>query len=210
MEPVPADFRKHFRKHNREVLAVTLFSTVMAVVVWSGVYGVVYVGTLVLCTIGGGVDAAAPPHFPLYFGVGAAGLCLFRMAVREIIVPEKLRASGWYFLWIVTDLLFFPPNLLLAIPGNLAAMVWLRKPELQAAWDILRILDRGKRVSLSKIPYVVADDGLRERAMMALQLSGLIRVDPMEHDWRISLKTEDAASLASGRVRFSTYRRRKA
>ena len=195
--------REHLRRHNRRVLALTIVTFAAAAALWAGLYFV----TWWLFLLGG--TAAKPFDFqpaagPLARGFAATAvlLCLFAWMGRRMRPNEAARdhkSLGEHFL----DVLLAVPRVTLSIFGTGGAAARLSESELEHAWTLLRRMDEaGKPVPVQELPVDIPDPGMRDKIVLALQLSGLIEVRSTSSGPVLAFQNAKARRLAQERVRL--------
>lgn len=99
---------------------------------------------------------------------------------------------GWH---LFGDFVLLPVRVTLAVWGNLSAMRWLNREEIERAWALLHeIRDRGK-AQVSALSLVEPDANRLFRLLTALQLTQLIDLHKGEQDWFYTVRGDQAESL---------------
>lgn len=195
--------REHLRLHNRWVLALTLLTFVAAVALWAGVYFAVWW----LFVLGG--TAVRPLDFHPEAGALVRGfattallLCVFAWISRRLRpnqAPRDHKGLGEHLL----DVLLAIPRVTLAVFGTGGAAARLSDNELEHAWQLLRRMSaEGKPVPMQALPVEIPDPTMRNKIVLALQLSGLIEIRTTAGGPVLAFRNEEARRLAQEKVRL--------
>jgi len=194
--------RRHLRRHNRNVLGLTIATVIVAAGLWVGLYFVVWW----LFLLGGTV--ATPDFQPVpgrllrgFIATGAL-LCAFAWVsslLRPSVSPQD-RKNFWEH---CLDVVLAVPRVTLSIFGTGGAVARLSDEELEYAWNLLRMMEEaGKPVAMQELPVEIPDRQMRRRIVTALQLSGLIEVRSTRTGRGLVFRNEEARRLAQERVRL--------
>lgn len=198
-----AALRAHLREHNRRVWGLTLVAGACAVALWAGLYGVAY---WLFLLVGTAIEAENfhPVAGPLIRGfiATAALLCAFAWIARKLRPNEAVRDHKPVTEHIL-DVLLAIPRVTLAVFGTGGAAARLNDEELRHAWDLLhKMNERDSPVHVAELPADIPDARMRDRIIMALQLSGVIEIRPGAHGPVFGFQNEKARRLAEERVRI--------
>jgi len=195
--------RAHLGRHNRRVLALTIATFAVAAALWLVLYFVTWWLFLLAGTVAKPLDFQ-PAAGPLARGFTATAvlLCLFAWIARRLRPNEAARdhkSIGEHFL----DVLLAVPRVTLAIFGTGAAAARLSETELEHAWNLLqRMNDAGKPLPMHGLPVDIPDPAMRNKIVLALQLSGLLEIRPSATGPLLAFRDERARHLAQKRVRL--------
>jgi hypothetical protein len=165
--------RRHFARHNLEVLALTLLTLVTAAALWAVLYGFAYWLLLFGISAVRGIDAEMPATFTKVFLLAAAALLSMAWIDRRLHPNERLRDYK-SFGAILADFLLAIPRVTLAIWGNFSAWQRLTHDELILAAALLERVAREKRVELRSTPLDIPQEDAREKIIFALLLSRVL------------------------------------
>jgi len=195
--------RAYLHRHNRRVLGLTVATFLIAAVLWVALYGIAWWLLLLGGTAARSLDYR-PMTGPLVRGFAATGvvLCVLAWALRRIRpnqAPRDHKTFGEHFMDVVLAI----PRLTLASLGTSGAALRLTQRELESAWDLLRRMEeRHTPVPVQELPVEIPDASMRERVVLALQLSGIIEIRPSATGPVFAFRNEEARRLAQGRVRI--------
>ncbi|MGA3171180.1 MAG: hypothetical protein ABSE62_09205 [Chthoniobacteraceae bacterium] len=195
--------RGHLRRHNRQVFWLTIAALVMSAILWSGLY-------LLACwlyLLGGSAVRGTDFHWRSGgllpgFVITVLVMCLFAWITRRMRpnrVPRDHRSIGEHFM----DVVLAVPRLTLGVFGMSTAAARLKGEDLDHAWRLLRRMEEaGKPVSVQSLPVDITDGAMRDRILLALQLSGLIDIRPSASGPVLYFANERARLLAQERVQL--------
>jgi hypothetical protein len=195
--------REHLHRHNRWVLLLTVLTFVVSCALWAGLYFIVWW----LFLLGG--TAVRPLDFhpgiwALFRGFAAMAVVLCLVAwvlrlVRPNAAARDHKGVGEHFL----DVLLALPRVTLAIFGTGGAAARLNERELGYAWRLLRMMDDADRpVPVTMLPVEIPDSTMRNRIVLALQLSGLIEIRTTSSGPVLAFQNNEARSVAQEKVRL--------
>jgi hypothetical protein len=196
-DPGLARLRAHLRRHNRRVLGITLLTLSVTVVLWVVLYGAVWWFFLLGSAATRPLDYH-PREWPVMrnFAIGAVMLCVIAWMVRRMR-PNEAPADHKSVWEHAMDVLLALPRLTLALMGTGLAAARLREPELEYAWDILqRLREQGKPVPVAELPIGHGDERMRERVLMALQVSDVIEIRPGDTGPMVRFRDDEARMIA--------------
>ena len=198
---IPAAFREHFRRHNREAIWLTLITLAAAVLLWTLFYIAVYGLILLVMSAVQGGDARIPPMFLPVFACCAMLLCAVAWVMR------KMRPGFFvsdYKTWFetFTDILLVLPRITFQVWGNFSACQFPGEMELEAAWELMRTIGAQGKINVRQLPLEVPDPRLRARVVFLLQLAGLAEVRSYSDGLWLVLQGEKARRLAQGTVKI--------
>lgn len=190
-------------RHNRWVLGLTFLTFAVSAALWAGIYFVVWW----LFLLGG--TAVKPLDFhPAFnallrgFAASALLLCLFAYISRRLRPNEAPRDHKGFWEHCL-DLLLAVPRLTLSIFGTSGAAARLSDRELEHAWHLLRRMDESASpVHMQTLPVDIPNPAMRDRILMALQLSGLIEIRPTSSGPVLAFQNKEARLLAQEKVRL--------
>jgi hypothetical protein len=199
---IPGAFRKHFKRHNREALALALVTLVAAALLWTVFYIVIYAVILLGMSSVEGGDARIPPSFAPVFVCCALLLCAVAWVMRRMrpgmFVPDR---RPWFETFL--DIVLLLPRITFEIWGNFSACQRPTEAELAAAWDLMQaIRDEGGKLNVRQLPVELPDKRLRARVVFLLQLVGLVEVRNYSDGLWLALQDETARRLAQGAVKL--------
>ncbi len=195
--------REHLHRHNRWVLALTIMTFVAAATLWAGLYFAAWWLFLLAWTVSRPLDTF-PDAGPLIRGFAATGafLCLLAWVARRLQPNDAARdrkGFGGHFL----DVLLAVPRMTLSILGTAGAAARLSDQELEQAWLLLLRMNQAHRpVPIQALPVEIPDSAMRDRIVLALQLSGLIEIRPSSDGQVLAFQNDKARQLAQERVRL--------
>lgn len=198
---VPNALRRHFASHNRRVLLLLGLSLVLVAVGWILCYGVILWFLLLGRTLWSPMDSLAiPARFPLVF-LAASSLLVAGLFVARRHHIEKLtdRTRWWQHL---AALVLALPAATISLWGTFTAYQFLKPDEVQLAWILLRRIHQERRLPLHAVPQEIPDESTRNRVLVALQITDLIRVLSIGREIRLVLADEEARRLVGPRVRL--------
>ncbi len=195
--------REHLRRHNRWVLGITILTLLLAAGLWAGLY----LAAWWLFLLGG--TAARPYDFQpdaaaLFPGFAATGLvlCLWAWIAHRLRLDAAARdhkGIGEHFM----DVLLAVPRMTLSIFGTGGAAARLNDRELEQAWLLLQRMSRADGpIPMHGLPVDIPDSDMRERIVLALQLSGLVEIRPSSDGPVLAFQNAQARRLAQERVRL--------
>jgi len=202
---IPAAFRAHFARHNRQVLSFTILTLVSAILLWAVAYFVIYWLVLVAVTTSEGMDARVPRPFLLIFTICALLLCVIAWAANKLH-PDYFPRDRKPAFEIFMDFVLAPPRVTLAIWGNFSAWLSLSEDELEEAWELLQTIARAGKLGIHSLPLEIPDPFLRSRVVFALRLAGLVDLRRNEEGAWLALQGEKARRLARQAVKIETPR----
>ena len=196
--PVPAAFVRHLRAHNRRALGWTLACAAAAALLWAAAYLLIWWWVLLAVSVGFGIDAEMPRRFAHAFASGAL-LCLVIAALWKGHPPAP---AGGLLRRGLLELLLTPARATWAALANLRAVCRLDRAGLEAAWALASALAGPGRIEVTALPLLVPDPRVRDRALLALQLSGLVTLRPGPQGWFALLADEQARRVCSPKIRL--------
>lgn len=198
---IPAAFREHFRRHNREAALLAGITLAAAVSLWTLFYIVVYGIILLFTSSLQGIDARIPSSFLAVFAGCALLLCLVAWIMRKIrpgfFVPDQ--KSGFE---IFMDILLVLPRITFEVWGNFSACQFPSETELRAAWELLQTMGERGKINVRQLPLEVPDQVLRARVVFLLQLAGLVELRSYSDGLWLVLQGETARRLARSTVKI--------
>ena len=198
---IPDAFRAHFARHNRQVLALTIFTLVAAVLLWAVSFIAVYWLVLLAVTTAHGIDAHPPASFPPIFILSAFGLCVLAWAAQKIR-PDYFPRDKKSPFEIFMDFVLAAPRVTLAVWGNVSAWISLSEDELVESWEFLQTVARARKVNIQSLPLEIPNYVLRSKVIFALQLAGLIELRRNDEGAWLALQGEKARKLARETVKI--------
>ena len=195
--------RAHLRRHNRRVLALTIATFIVAAALWAALYFVAWWLLLLAGTAAKPFDFQ-PSAGPLARGFTATAvlLCVFAWISRRMRPNEAARdrkGFGEHFL----DVLLAVPRVTLTIFGTGAAAARLNDSELEHAWNLLRRMNEADTpVAVHELPVDIPDPAMRNKIVLALQLSGVIEIRPSATGRVLAFRNDEARHVAQERVRL--------
>ncbi len=195
--------RGHLRRHNRQVLGLTVVTFLFAVVLWAGLYFVVW--WIVL--LGGAAVTSGDYHpltGPLTRGFVATAVLLCALAwVGRILNPNEVARDHKSIGEHLMDVVLAIPRVTLTLFGMGGAAARLSETELEHAWNLLsRMNEAAQPLPVQTMPVDIPDAGMRGRILMALQLSGVIEIRPSAGGPVLAFRSKEARRLAEERVRI--------
>jgi len=182
---------------------LTVVTLAAAAALWTGLYLV----TWWLFLLGGTATRQFdfhPAEGALLRAFATTGLllCLFAYISHRLHpndAPRDHKGIGGHFM----DLLLAVPRLTLSIFGTGGAAARLSEGELEYAWRLLRRMsDAGHPVPVHALPVEIPDSEMRNKIVLALQLSGLIEVRTTSGGPVLAFRNKEARRLAQERVRL--------
>jgi hypothetical protein len=170
-----AQLRRHFVRHNVQVVSIALLTLVTSLILWALTYFVSAWLTLLGATVIQGVrgdEVTMPRSFQQVFTAFAAAFLLAAIIRRSLIRNDMPTEKG--VLEHGLDILLAIPASTVAIWGNLSAWLWLSDRELSAAADLLERITRNKRLPLHITPVEIPDDAERKKVLFSLLMTGLL------------------------------------
>jgi len=195
--------REHLRRHNQTVLGLTLLTSGAALALWTGLYFVVWW----LFLLGGSAVRPADFHpgagaLVRGFATTAVLLCLCAWISRRLrpnAAPRDHKGIGEHLM----DVILAVPRVTLAIFGTGAAAARLSDRELEHAWRLLqRMEEADKPLPMQTLPVDIPDSTMRNKIVLALQLSGLIDVRATSGGPVLAFQNAEARRLAQEKVRL--------
>ncbi len=195
--------RDHLRRHNRWVLLLTILTLLLSVVLWGALYLVALWLFLLAGTVARPYDfqPAAGAPAPVFVACGLL-LCLAAWIARRLrpnAMPRDDKGFGEHLL----DVLLAVPRLTLSILGTGGAAARLNEYEMEHAWFLLRRMSQSESpVPVQNLPVDIPDPAMRDKILLALQLSGLIEIRPTSSGPVLAFQNQKARHLAQERVRL--------
>ena len=196
-------FRAHFAQHNRQVVWLTVFTLITALLLWMVAYIFLYLITLLVVTALQGTDAQVPRSFFPAFAICGLLLCLLGVISRKIW-PAYFLSDKKNPFEIFMDILLAVPRVTLAVWGNFSAYQSLSEYELEEAWYLLQAIARERRFNIQSLPLEIRNPKLRAKVVFALQLAGLVELHRDGDETWLALQGEKSRLLSKGAVRIST------
>ena len=165
-----AALRRHFFRHNLQVLALTLLTFATAAVLWAMLYGFVYWVLLFGISAARGLEAEMPAAFTKVFLLVAAALLSIAWIDRKLRQHDHPRDDKSFGAHLA-DILLAIPRVTLAISANLSAWQRLRREELILAAALLERVAREEKIEFQSTPLDIPEDARREKIILALLLS---------------------------------------
>lgn len=195
---VPTAFVDWLHAHNQQAIGLALLCVSGALVLWSAAYLVLWGLALVAVSAWYGLKAEVPSGF----AHGFAALAVLTLAIASVRRGRPPMDSPGGLRHGVADLALAPARLSWSALDNLRAVCRLGPPEQAAAWELASAIREAGRLELAALPTVVPDQPSRERAMMALQLAGLVSLRPGVEGWIAVLANDEARMICSPSVRL--------
>lgn len=197
MSRIPAEFFQRVAEHNRACWAAAVFSLFGALIGWSLLFALFYVGALLAEGIRTGDLILTRPGSWVYgTAAGGAALMLAWTALHRYLKrfqppPDRPIIGGH----VLPEILLLPPRMTLAIWDHLHARVPLKRGEIPEAWDLLLVIfDRG-RAGLPMLSQDFPDPVRLSRFLLALQLTEWIDLHRGDQDWFYRVRSDEAALL---------------
>jgi len=195
--------RAHLRQHNRQVFWLTIGALAMSAILWGALYFVVCWMYILFGSAAGGLYFRGRTQVLLPgFVITALVMCLFAWIARRMRpnrVPRDHRSVGEHLMDVVLAL----PRLTLSIFGMSTAGARLKGRDLEYAWGLLRrMAEERKPVAVQSLPVEITDDAMRNRILLALQLSGLVDIRPSMSGPVLYFPNEKARMLAQDHVQL--------
>ncbi len=204
--PPPADevtaaLRKHFAAHNRRVVLLLLLTLLLVVIGWGVCYVLVLWLILLFRTLAAPLDSASlPAHFPLVFALASLLLLTgLRLARRHSVERLTDRTRWWEHL---ARLILALPAATLSVWGTFTAYQFLKPREIESAWRLLQRIHRDRRLPIQFVPQEIPGEEERNRVLVALQITDLVRVVRVGPEIRLVLNGEDVRRLVGPRIRL--------
>jgi len=194
----------YIRRHNQWVVLLVIMTFCVSVILWIGLYLLVWWLFLLGGTAARSLDFQ-PAEGPLARGFMASAilLCAFAWIVRRMRpnVAPKDHTSLWEHL---LDIVLALPRVTLSIFGTGGAMARLKPYELEYAWELLRQMDDADApMPIQSAPLYIPDDTTREKIILALQLCGLIELRPTRNGPVLAFQNKAARRVAQENVRLT-------
>ena len=167
--------RRAFAEHNRLVILVAILALIIAAALWYLLYAALFCLAFLASPVFGGMNGHPPEAFPALF-IYAAGLLVLLTWVAGKYSPNEVLKNDKSLLEIASEFLLIVPRATLAVWGNLSAWQRLSPDEIEMAADFLEHLDAARRIPLYHVALDIPNAGARMRILLALQLTGQIRV----------------------------------
>jgi hypothetical protein len=197
---------KIIARHNRHVVFLAASTLFAAAIGWAVIYGGLYWLTLLVLTIGRGLDARPPHAFTATFLSCAAATCIGIWFVRRGR-PEPRPRDTKSPVELAAEVLLAVPRMTLAFGGTLSAYQHLNRHELELGWNLLSRLKTTRSLPLHSVPLELPQAEVRGRILDALQLAGLIEFQQRSGEPVLVLCGGENASFRSSRVRIRAPRR---
>jgi hypothetical protein len=172
-----------------------------SLVLWAGLYFLVYWVELFFTTTMLGVDAAPPEGLLPKFALIALILCGIDWG-RKLLRPYSRLADRKPALKVVLEAIFALPNLTVSSLQTLTALRALSESELEAAWRLLQKITREEYVRVQELPLEIPNEGARRRVMLSLQLTKLIELQAGQDGVGFRVADEKAKRLGQEHVRI--------
>jgi hypothetical protein len=195
--------REHLHRHNRWVLLLTFLTGVLSLILWTLLYFIVWW----LFLIGG--TAVRPLDFQPAGGALLRGfittailLCICAAIVYRVRpnAAPRDRKTVWEHL---LDLLLAVPRVTLAIFGTGGAAARLSDKELGYAYRLLRSMDDADtHLPFQYLPVEIPDPAMRDKIILALQLSGIIEIRTTATGPVLAFQNKDVRKIAQDRIRL--------
>jgi len=195
--------RAHLHHHNQWVVLLTLLTVIASVILWAGLYVFVWMLFLFCGTAVQSLDFhPSAGALPRAFAAAAVLLCVFAWITRRLrpdMAPRDHKGIGEHLL----DVLLAVPRVTLSIFGTGGAGARLSETELGFAWNLLRRMDEAESpLPVQALPVEIPDSTMRNKIVLALQLSGLIEIRPTANGPVLAFQNEEARQVAQQRVRL--------
>lgn len=195
---------RHFARHNRRVVVFALLTAGTALACWVLLYVASYWLWLLVLTVVTPMDTKMPPGFTRGFCVVAAALCALAAGARWLWpneYPRDRKPPGE----IALEIILMVPRMTLAVWGNLRAWARLDEFERQLAWRVLEAVAWAERLPAQSVPLEIPDEKMRNKILLALQISDLIETREIQEQTYFILKNEGVAQLgeAAEQLRIS-------
>jgi hypothetical protein len=185
------------------VLFVTVFTFAISSTLWAGLYFVVWWLFLFFGSAVKSVDfhPTGAPVFRAFIAV-AILLCIVAWVshrLRPNPAPPDHKGLGAHLL----DLLLAVPRVTLSIFGIGGAAARLNDEELPYAWNLLRQMDEASHpLPIQSLPVEIPDPKMRNKILLALQLSGLIEIRTTRSGPVLYFRDSDARQVVQDRVKL--------
>jgi len=193
--------RAHFTRHNRRVVFLAVVTALLAVIAWGLLGFAAYWFTLLFLSIEHPFDAQVPAWFFPALATGAAALCFFAWLLRRMRPDERAR-DNYSFVETLLDFLLVVPRMTLAISGTLSALIFLKNQELRLALALLQRIDREDALPLHAVPIEIAEESVREKILLALQITELVTIRKTDAGPALALHDEAVRALFQPVVRL--------
>jgi len=169
--------RRHFVRHNVHVVLLSLATLVVSIVLWLASYAIAAWLTLLLTTIVTGMrgqDAVMPASF-LKVYLALAGALLLAAIIRRALIRDDLPRDKRVVDYVL-DVVLAIPAATVQVWSNLSAWLWLSPLELAEAAGLLERIVHDKRLPVQSAPIEIPDDTRRDRILLGLLMTGLLRL----------------------------------
>lgn len=198
-----ARLREHFRKHNQWVLGLMAGTIVVTAALWVALYWL----TWWLFILGGTALESTdfhPEQGPVMRGFAAVAILMcgvawvLQLMRQDARVKDRRGVPGH-----ILDLVLMAPRMTISVFGTGRAVALLNDDDLRHAWRLLqRMRDARSAVPVQTLPLDIPDSTMRNRIILALQLSGVIDVRAASTGPVLAFKDDKARELALEKVRL--------
>lgn len=171
--PTVALLRAHLRAHNLSVVGASLFSLLLAAILWTGLYMLSYWMLVFGRTVSHPDATELPANFLSGFAILAGTLLLIAWVDRKIF-PNDRALDSRPAIEHLADIILLLPRLTLAVWENLTAWVSLSRHEFQSAAALLDRLRGSRQVAIQELPLEIPDEAMRWRILYGLQVAQLV------------------------------------